>query len=235
MAIDLVILAITLALIDDVGDLLVASIAFATFQAVGRVLAKTQWRRAFKRSAQLISAFLVFATLSGGLPGSVPESVQAGLANLPTVARTGPEAPRLVEVRNGAERTEKDPEEGVRSVLASVAGDLGIGVGWAGLYFITFLVLWRGQTPGKRMLGIRVVHVNGRPITWWTAFERFHGYAASMITGLIGFLQILWDPNRQCLHDRVAETVVIREGMRVLATSPAPSARTWSPEIPSPP
>lgn len=45
---------------------------------------------------------------------------------------------------------------------------------------------------------------------WWDAFGRFGGYAAGLATGLLGFLQVFWDPNRQALHDRVAGTVVIR-------------------------
>jgi uncharacterized RDD family membrane protein YckC len=44
----------------------------------------------------------------------------------------------------------------------------------------------------------------------WFAFERFGGYAAGIATGLFGFAQLYWDPNRQAIHDRVARTVVIR-------------------------
>ena len=47
-------------------------------------------------------------------------------------------------------------------------------------------------------------------IGWWAAFERFGGYSASVITGLLGFAQILWDRNRQALHDKISETVVVR-------------------------
>jgi len=32
-------------------------------------------------------------------------------------------------------------------------------------------------------------------------------------TGTLGFLQIYWDANRQAIHDKVAGTVVIREGV----------------------
>ena len=44
----------------------------------------------------------------------------------------------------------------------------------------------------------------------WIAFERFGGYAASATLGLLGFLQILWDRNRQGLHDKAAGTAVLR-------------------------
>jgi uncharacterized RDD family membrane protein YckC len=56
-----------------------------------------------------------------------------------------------------------------------------------------------------------VVRLSGAPIGWWAAFERFGGYAASIFTGLLGFLQITWDRNRMALHDKITETVVVRE------------------------
>src|SRR5262245_44054203 len=33
-----------------------------------------------------------------------------------------------------------------------------------GGYFIAFEILWNGQTPGKRLLGVRVIRENGYPI-----------------------------------------------------------------------
>ena len=100
---------------------------------------------------------------------------------------------------------------GVKTRLLSFFDDLGLGFGWAALYFTAFLVLLRGQTPGKKVAGVRVVRLDAKPITWFIAFERFGGYAASLTLGLLGFLQILWDRNRQGLHDKAVETVVIRE------------------------
>lgn len=86
----------------------------------------------------------------------------------------------------------------------------GLGFGWLGLYFTAFVALMHGQTPGKRIVGIRIVRLDGKPIGWWASFERFGGYAASIVTGLGGFFQILWDKNRQGVHDKIAETVVVR-------------------------
>jgi hypothetical protein len=92
----------------------------------------------------------------------------------------------------------------------ATANDLGITIGWVGLYFTLFLAWWTGRTPGKYLLGLRVVRLSGEPLTLWFAFERFGGYAAGLATGLLGFVQLYWDPNRQAIHDRVARTVVIR-------------------------
>lgn len=98
---------------------------------------------------------------------------------------------------------------GVRSMLRGIADDLGLGLGWTGLYFTACLALWNDFTPGKRALRIRVIRLDGRQMGWWFSFERFGGYAASLATGLLGFAQILWDRNRQGIHDKITETVVI--------------------------
>jgi uncharacterized RDD family membrane protein YckC len=91
-----------------------------------------------------------------------------------------------------------------------IEDDLGLGLGWMGLYFTAAVALWQGRTPGKRLLGIRIVRLNGKPIGWWAAFERFGGYAAGVATGLLGFAQIFWDKNRQAIQDKISETAVVR-------------------------
>ena len=89
---------------------------------------------------------------------------------------------------------------------------LGFGLGWWTMYFTILMPWMHGQTPGKRALGIRVVRLDGKPVSWWHAFERAGGYAAGLATGTLGFAQIYWDPNRQGIHDKVAGTVVIVDG-----------------------
>jgi hypothetical protein len=41
-------------------------------------------------------------------------------------------------------------------------------------------------------------------------FGRYGGYGAGFATGLLGFLQIYWDPNRQAIQDKISATVVIK-------------------------
>lgn len=86
---------------------------------------------------------------------------------------------------------------------------MGLSLGWIGLYFITTIAFFKGQTLGKRLLKIRVVRLNNKPIGLFFAFERFGGYAAGFATGLLGFFQVYWDANRQAIHDKIAGTVVI--------------------------
>ena len=108
---------------------------------------------------------------------------------------------------------------GLRSLIGGLFDDLGLGFGWAAVYFTGFLAMMRGQTPGKRLLGIRVIRLDGKPLGWWMSFERFGGYAASFSVGLLGFGQILWDRNRQGLHDKVCETVVVLDNRQAAARS----------------
>lgn len=121
--------------------------------------------------------------------------------------------------RAAAARLEKLENRGMLASLLHFLEDLGIGFGWTGLYFTAFVALWRGQTPAKRLLGVRVVRLDGRPMTWLSSFERFGGYAAGLVTGLLGFAQVYWDRNRQMIHDKIVETVVVRERGGELATA----------------
>lgn len=98
------------------------------------------------------------------------------------------------------------------SVVAWVKGflsDMGLGFGWAAFYFTVFTARFDGQTLGKKMLGIRVIQLDGANISFWAAFGRYGGYAAGFTTGLLGFMQIFWDANRQGIQDKISSTVVI--------------------------
>jgi hypothetical protein len=81
--------------------------------------------------------------------------------------------------------------------------------GTAALYFTLFTAGRRGSTPGKRLLGMEVVKLDGRPLTLWESFERFGGYLVSVGTLGIGLLDLWRDPNRRLAHDRLANTVVV--------------------------
>lgn len=77
------------------------------------------------------------------------------------------------------------------------------------LYFAVTLKLGRGQTPGKRLLKIRVLSLSHHEIGWWQSIERALGYGASLLEGGFGFLQYFIHRNRMCVHDRIAETIVV--------------------------
>jgi len=114
--------------------------------------------------------------------------------------------------RERADEAERAAERSpIGLIMDLLADEIGVSAGWAALYFTAMLALWRGRTPGKRALGIRVIRLDGKPLGWFASFERFGGYAAALATGTLGFFQILWDRNRQGVHDKISETVVIRD------------------------
>lgn len=86
---------------------------------------------------------------------------------------------------------------------------LGLSFGWAIAYFTLLPFWWPGQTVGKRLFGLRVVELTGKPLGLMTTFGRYGGYAAGLATGGMGFLQVFWDPNRQAVEDKLAHTVVV--------------------------
>jgi hypothetical protein len=123
------------------------------------------------------------------------------------------------EVRSVQEELDDAVAELDRTVSGGVVGwlrgtldEVGFGFGWAALYMTVLLSMTNGQTLGKKLLGIRVLRLDGQRLNWWMAFERSGGYAAGFATGLLGFAQIFWDANRQAIHDRIMRTVVVREG-----------------------
>jgi uncharacterized RDD family membrane protein YckC len=81
---------------------------------------------------------------------------------------------------------------------------LGVAYQW---YFLTQN---RGQTPGKMLLSIRVVKIDGSQLTGADAVIRYFGYLLNSVVLSIGWLWALFDPNRQGWHDKLAKTYVIK-------------------------
>jgi uncharacterized RDD family membrane protein YckC len=68
----------------------------------------------------------------------------------------------------------------------------------------------RGQTVGKMAVGIRVLDLaRGGSIGYLRAFIRDIGRIVSFIALLLGYLWMLWDPEKQTWHDKFAGSVVV--------------------------
>jgi uncharacterized RDD family membrane protein YckC len=104
-------------------------------------------------------------------------------------------------------------------------------------YYTVSWSVW-GQTPGKRLVGIKVVNAEGGRPGVGKALLRMVGYFFSLALAGWGFFMVALDPRRQGLHDKIAETYVVPErqerpvpaGLPGYAPSPAtapaaPSAR----------
>ena len=84
-------------------------------------------------------------------------------------------------------------------------------------YFILFEWLWNGQTPGKRLLKLRVIREDGRPITLWEAaarnllriFDAVPGFVVPVYS--VGLISIFASRRDQRIGDVFAGTVVVRE------------------------
>lgn len=77
-------------------------------------------------------------------------------------------------------------------------------------YYIFFLG-YCGQTPGKMALRIKVIRCNGSQLSY--ARAAFREIPAKFISGIIlgiGYLMVAFDEQKQGLHDRMADTYVIK-------------------------
>ena len=173
---------------------LAASQAWSLWQAPARERAAAE-RRAERAAAASASGASAVPAQSAedtddAEPAETPEQQIARLEG------------ELDKARAARPRTVREQAEELLDVVAS-------RFGWGIVYFSLLPAWWGGQTLGKRALGLRVVQLTGQPVTVMTSLKRYGGYAAGMATGGLGFAQILWDPTRQGLQDKAAQTVVV--------------------------
>jgi uncharacterized RDD family membrane protein YckC len=76
------------------------------------------------------------------------------------------------------------------------------------VYYLFFWTLL-GYTPGKFLLGLKIVRRNGSKLGLGRAIVRFIGYWISIIPLGLGFIWIILDSKREGWHDKLAGTHVI--------------------------
>jgi uncharacterized RDD family membrane protein YckC len=74
--------------------------------------------------------------------------------------------------------------------------------------YFTFFWTLVGYTPGKAVLGLKVVRKNGGKLSFGRSLVRFFAYWISMLPLFLGFFWVLWDSKRQGWHDKIAGTQV---------------------------
>ena len=84
------------------------------------------------------------------------------------------------------------------------------------VYYVLSEMLTGGQSPGKRMAGLRVISVDGRPITFLQSVLRNIIRAVDMIPFFysVGLLAVFFSRRAQRLGDMVAGTVVVKERLQ---------------------
>jgi uncharacterized RDD family membrane protein YckC len=69
---------------------------------------------------------------------------------------------------------------------------------------------WRATTPGGMILQLRVTRIDGKKLEFPESLVRGLTGIFSLVVAGLGFLWMLWDPERQTWHDRVAGTYVVK-------------------------
>jgi uncharacterized RDD family membrane protein YckC len=95
------------------------------------------------------------------------------------------------------------------SILGSIVRVAPLGFLLALAYF-TGMWAWKGTTIGGIVLGLKVVRMDGEPVTFAVGLVRALAAAFSIVVLFLGFLWIAWDAERQAWHDKIAGTVVLR-------------------------
>jgi len=81
----------------------------------------------------------------------------------------------------------------------------------AGIAYQVYFWTTSGQTPGKMVMGIKVVSAEtGELLDTGGAAIRYVGYIVSGIPLYLGFLWVIWDPKHEGWHDKIAKTKVIK-------------------------
>jgi uncharacterized RDD family membrane protein YckC len=75
--------------------------------------------------------------------------------------------------------------------------------------YYTFFWTLVGFTPGKAILGLKVVRRNGAKLSFGRSLVRFFSYWISAIPLFLGFFWVLWDRNHRAWHDKIAGTQVL--------------------------
>ena len=96
-------------------------------------------------------------------------------------------------------------------------GRFGVGLFFIALfamewfYPVLFEVLWQGATPGKRALGLKVVHDDGTPVGWPASLVRNLLRAVDFLPLFygLGIISLLFSTESRRLGDHVAGTLVV--------------------------
>ena len=143
------------------------------------------------------SQALAAPVYEGMVTRGIAFAVDAALINLVAL---------IVSVSVGLALSVLDPSSSVEKAALAVGG--AAYVVWTIAYFVTF---WSttGQTPGDRLLQIRVRRADGGVLRPRKSLLRLGAMMLCAIPLFAGFLPILVDNRRRGLHDMLAGTVVV--------------------------
>jgi uncharacterized RDD family membrane protein YckC len=104
------------------------------------------------------------------------------------------------------------------TLIASLVGSLRpawlvgliLASGWSVLSVVYFAGFWSlvGQTPGMKLMHVRVRGPRGEPVSFARSVVRVVGLALAIIPCFAGFIPALFDGRRRALPDLIARTTV---------------------------
>ena len=91
-----------------------------------------------------------------------------------------------------------------------------LGIGLLVVAFVYFALFWSsaGQTPGMRLMRLRVQSADGAGLSVLRAIVRVIGLGLAIIPFFAGFIPVLFDHRRRGLPDYLAGTVVVYDAVR---------------------
>jgi uncharacterized RDD family membrane protein YckC len=92
------------------------------------------------------------------------------------------------------------------SIAAILSGLVGLVFA---IFYHGYFVSTKGGTPGKLLLGLRIIRSDGSNLTFGRAVGRVFAYMVSAIILYIGFILAAFDAEKRCLHDHLCDTRVI--------------------------
>ncbi len=131
----------------------------------------------------------------------------------------------------------------VASIVANIMGDFGMGLMLLAAFFLLWLynvifeVMFNGATPGKKVLSLRVMNVDGTPVGWSGSIIRNLIRFIDVLPGayLFGMLSITLTKRMQRLGDLAGDTLVVYQPKqpargKLNTVSPTPLTLPMSPD-----
>jgi uncharacterized RDD family membrane protein YckC len=205
-----------------------------TLELTDKVLASDESQRVLGHVASSPELRAAISRQTSGLAEEMVGGVRASAARfddrVERVARRAPRAERSIYGGIGTRAVALAADAavtivilmsvvGVAALVASLVGGLRpewlvgvlLGSGWmlvVGTYFVLF---WSsaGQTPGMRLVRLRVLRPGGDPPSVGRSLVRLVGLVLAIVPLFAGFIPVLFDQRRRGLPDFLAGTVVV--------------------------
>lgn len=102
-------------------------------------------------------------------------------------------------------------ESAVAGWLLAIAGLISFVFFWG--YYIFFEILWNGQTPGKRVIGLRVIRLDGTPVTPSEVVIRNLVRIIDFLPSAygVGVVTMFINPSSRRVGDLAAGTIVVHD------------------------